>query len=1093
MSIPVALHHRTTYRYERPVRLSPHVVRLRPAPHNRTAVPHYSLQVSPRPHFINWQQDPHGNHLARLVFPEPVQELVIDVALTAELTAVNPFDFFLEPEASEYPFDYGPAFRETQAAFFRPVGDHPLVAELAAQLRSQAARGTIDFLVQVNQAVHGLVRYVIRLEPGVQAPQETLVKGEGSCRDSAWLLVALLRRLGFAARFVSGYLIQLVPDTKPLEGPPGPERDFTDLHAWAEVYLPGAGWLGLDATSGLLAGEGHLPLACTPEPADAAPVSGLVEKCESMFDVAMSVARLATSPRVTAPYTPVQWQAVDALGAEVDRRLRAGDVRLTLGGEPTFVAADDMQGAEWNTEAQGPTKRARAGELIRRLRRRFAPGALLHTGTGKWYPGEQLPRWALTCVWRRDGEPIWREERLLADEARPAGHDAPLADRFIRALARRLAVSDQRVMPAYEDTWYHLWRERRLPSNVDPLRSNIDDPLERARLARIFEQGLGRVVGYALPLRAGAGGWQTGPWFLRAERLYLIPGDSPMGLRLPLDSLPWQVPPAVPDPAPQDPLEEQPPLPRQAQPSLSRAETAGTATDRAPRAGQSADWIVRTALCVEPRGGRLHVFLPPVPGAEAYLELVAAVERTAAELDAPVVVEGEAPPDDPRLLQFKVTPDPGVLEVNVHPAGDWRELSGLVEGLYEEARLCRLGAEKFMIDGRHSGTGGGNHIVLGGPTPADSPFLRRPDLLASLLTLWQNHPSLSYLFSGLFVGPTSQAPRIDEARHDSLYELEIALRHLAGARGGPPWLVDRALRNLLVDVTGNTHRTEFCIDKLYAPESAAGRRGLVELRGFEMPPHPQMSLVQQLLVRALVARCWSAPCDRPLVRWGTQLHDRFLLPHFVREDLQDVLADLARSGIAFDPAWFGPHFEFRFPVLGELACRGLQVELRQAIEPWPALGEEPGAGGTTRYVDSSLERLQVRVSGMTDPRHIVACNGIRLPLAPTGAAGEFVAGVRYRAWQPASCLHPAIGVHTPLVFDVVDTWSGCAVGGCTYPVAHPGGRAFETYPVNAREAEGRRAARFFPMGHTPGPMAARPAPASRDFPLTLDLRAIRPV
>jgi uncharacterized protein (DUF2126 family) len=1100
--IRVALHHATRYRYDRAINLGPQVLRLRPAPHCRTSIPSYALAVTPEEHFINWQQDPAGNHVARVVFPSPTQKLELRVELIADLATINPFDFFLEASAERFPFAYDEALASELAPFLRAEPPGPRLRAWLAEV-SREPRRTVDFLVELNQRLKGDIGYVIRMEPGVQSCDETLERRSGSCRDTAWLLAQILRHLGLAARFTSGYLIQLKADVKPLEGPPGPEADFTDLHAWTEVYVPGAGWIGLDATSGLLAGEGHLPLACAADPVNAAPITGSLDECEVEFEHVMRVERIAAERRSTMPYGDVEWHDILAAGEAVDVRLADGDVRLTMGGEPTFVSLDDPDGEEWNTTAMGPVKRRLAGDLVRRLRARFAPGSLLHMGQGKWYPGEQLPRWALGCFWRRDGEPLWRRDDLLAPDDADLGHGEPEAHRFVEALAQRVGIDPVFAIRGYEDTWYHLWRERRLPVNVDPFDARLDDAAERARLARIFEQGLAAIVGYALPLARGAGGaqpvWTSGRWFLRSERMYLVPGDSPMGFRLPLDSLPWLAPAdRVPfyDP---DPLAMRPPLPsrtaaKRAQLFFARAPLRGTSPPYPPgQVGQTApdDGVIRTAVCVEPRGGRLHVFMPPLRELADYLDLVAAIEDTALDLGLPVVVEGYPPPRDPRLLWLSVTPDPGVIEVNVHPAENWRGLTDIVTGLYQDARAARLGTEKFMVDGRHVGTGGGNHMALGGAMPWDSPFLRRPDLLRSLLAYWHNHPSLSFLFSGLFVGPTSQAPRVDQARDDSLHELEIAfaeVERLAPTGDCPPWLVDRIFRNLLVDVTGNTHRAEFCIDKLYSPDSAAGRLGLVEMRGFEMPPHPQMSLVQQLLVRALVARFWERPYTARLVRWGTMVHDRFFLPYFVWQDFQDVLHETVACGLPLRAAWFEPHFEFRFPLVGTLARDGLVLELRQAIEPWHVLGEEAAAGATARYVDSSLERVQALVRGMVPTRHGLLCNGQPVPLHPTGTAGEGVAGVRYRGWQPPHCLHPTVPVDTPLQFDLVDLWAARSIGRCAYHVAHPGGRNYDQRPVNAGEAEARRGARFFAFGHATDMSIPRPGDLDPELPFTLDLR-----
>ncbi|TBU96674.1 DUF2126 domain-containing protein [Phytopseudomonas dryadis] len=1094
MSIHVALHHVTHYRYDRAVNLGPQVIRLRPAPHSRTRILSYSLSVEPGEHFINWQQDPQGNYLARVVFPEKTRELKVEVDLVAEMAVFNPFDFFLEPYAERIPLTYTEGEQRELAPYLVKL---PAEERFAAYLASidRTPKPSVDFLVALNQRLAADIAYLIRLEPGVQTPEQTLVNASGSCRDSSWLLVQLFRHLGLAARFVSGYLIQLTADVKSLDGPSGTEVDFTDLHAWCEVYLPGAGWIGLDPTSGLFAGEGHIPLACSPEPSSAAPISGAVDECECEFEHEMRVERIWEAPRVTRPYSDNQWRAIVELGQRIDEDLQAADVRLTMGGEPTFVALDYPDDDEWNTAALGPNKRRLAADLFHRLREHYAPAALVHFGQGKWYPGEQLPRWSLNAFWRRDGQPIWQDPALYADEQRDYGVDAELAARFLAGVAERLGVDGQYRFPAYEDWLYYLWREGKLPSNVTPEDARLADPLERERLRTVFGQGLDKVVGHVLPLarRSKQDGWLSGPWFLRDEHCRLVPGDSPLGYRLPLDSQPWVKQTDYPYVTPADPSQVFAPLPATVQ--LQRQlrgvwnGSKGSASPR-PKPGQSAPDIVRTALCAEPRGGRLYLFMPPVSHLEDYLELVAVIEETAAELGCPVLLEGYEPPHDPRLQFFRVTPDPGVIEVNIHPAGNWNELVERTEFLYEQARQCRLSSEKFMIDGRHTGTGGGNHFVLGGATPADSPFLRRPDLLRSLISYWHNHPSLSYLFSGLFIGPTSQAPRIDEARNDSLYELEIAFAQMPDpGRDCPPWLVDRLLRNLLVDVTGNTHRAEFCIDKLYSPDSASGRLGLLELRAFEMPPHAQMSLAQQLLLRALIARFWKEPyAPARLVRWGTELHDRYLLAHFVEQDFADVLQELSSFGYRLRADWFAPHFEFRFPKAGDFNVKGIDLELRQALEPWHVLGEEGGAGGTVRYVDSSLERLQVKIAGMAPDRYVLTCNGVPVPLRPTGKVGEFVAGVRFRAWQPATCLQPTIGVHAPLIFDLVDTWMNRSIGGCQYHVAHPGGRNYETLPVNAYEAESRRLARFFRLGHSPGKRPPLVPVSNDELPMTLDLR-----
>lgn len=1080
MSIKVAIRHHTKYIYDKAIKVFPQVIRLRPAPHSRSTILSYSLNIQPADHFINWQQDPFGNFLARISFPNLTTEFVIDVEVIADLVTINPFDFFLEEYAEKFPFLYDQQLYKELLPYLEIKENGPDLLAWVESAKVFLGVNSVDFLVSLNQKLCKDINYTIRMQPGIQSCEETLGKQLGSCRDSAWLMVQILRHFGLAARFVSGYLVQLKADEKVLDGPSGPEEDFTDLHAWAEVYLPGAGWVGLDATSGLFAGEGHIPLACTPDPGSAAPVTGFTEPCTVSFEYKNVVDRIQETPRVTKPYSETQWQEILALGDQVDEVLEAEDVRLTMGGEPTFVSAIDMESEQWNEAADGEDKRLMAYDLTQRLKAHFAPEGFLHYGQGKWYPGEPLPRWQNAIYWRLDGHALWKNDQFLGNPNQDYGFDDTHAATFMDRLAYYLGVPTENAQAAYEDMFYFLWEEGNLPINIDPLKIDPKDKLERRTLAELLDKGLNKPAGYVLPLQWAVHlrDWQSCPWVFTRKQLFLIPGNSAMGLRLPLDRLPHTVPEQVEEEVAASPMEDLPDLPTPS--NLLDHQTARKGADHSistqsyipekPDPSFEPAYrvnIIKTALCVEARGGKLFLFIPPLKVLESYIDLLYTIEKVATELGMPIIIEGYHPPADNRLQKLVVAPDPGVVEVNIHPATSWKEINHNYDKLFEFAKMSRLGADKFMLDGRHTGTGGGNHITLGGVTPSESPLLRRPDLLRSFVNFWQNHPGLSYLFASAFVGPTSQAPRIDEGRKEMLFELEIAFAELDRHDNPPPWLVDRIFRNLLIDITGNTHRAEFCIDKLYSPDSATGRLGILEMRGFDMPPHKQMCLMQILLIRTLVAAFWKRPYRQKLIRWGTSLHDKFLIHHFVKEDLADIIYYLKEEGFELKMDWFEPFFEFRFPLLGQINVGTIHLQVRAGIEPWNVLGEEMSNTGTARFVDSSVERIEVLLEGLDTERYKLLCNRMVVPLTYTGTRGKYVAGIRYKAWSPPSALHPTIGVDVPLIFDIYDSWNKRSIGGCTYHVAHPGGRSYETFPVNSFEAESRRVNRFWENNHTP--------------------------
>jgi len=1014
--VRIALRHRMVYRFDRAVRLSTHWLRLRPAPMNRARIQAYSLRVEAEPHFLNWVRDPFENHLARLDLPEPMMRLGLDVEILAELAPVNPFDFLLDDDVVRYPFEYRAPLRRELAPYLAQRTAGPLLERWLARL-DRGAAGTIEVLSRTTRAISESLPVHASMRPGAVDAEAVLAHGEANPWALAWLATLGMRSLGLAARFVSGYYIKL--------GAEGAAPDAAQ-HAWSEVFLPGAGWVGVDPTSGMFAAEAHIALAAATDPVRALPVVGYCESCRETQHVAVTAHKL--EPRAPDwPLSERQWSDVCAAGQRVDAGVERAQLELTCAAAVNFVASEAHDAPEWNTTALGADKRQAAERMSERLHAEIAPGGVVQEGQSAWFAGEPAPRWRLSLVRRRDGNPVWRERRWLAGFGDAASSTAADAHAFGKALARALGVDSACLLPAYEDA---------APSQLGatgplPDAARLRDPEQRRLLLQRVLQGEADLRGYVMPLHWDpvAACWRSGRWRLRRDAVYLLAGSAPMGYRLPLDSLPAAAGELAPEPAERCPLDALTPLGE-----VHAAVNARLARDDA---GASSAGAPRTALCIELRAGVLHVFLPPLTHLEYYLDLVACIEHSAAQCGVPVRIEGYGPPDDPRLDRFDLEPDAGVLRVQLPAMDSWRAQSVLLEAVYGHARAVGLQAARVTGSGGRQPPGAVTPLALGGSSPAQSPFLRRPALIGSLIAYWHRHPSLSYFFSGRSIGRGGNAPRPDEGRDDALYELELVLRRLPDDASDTPWLADRLLRHLLTDAAGDMHRAEFDVDALYSPGRAAKRQGRIVLRTLQAPPSARLTALQILLVHALLMRFAQIPERGPLESWGAALHDRFLLPRLLWQDLAAVLEDVRAVGVPMDPAWFEPLLDVHFPLLGSMHFANLDIDLRQAHEPWPVLSEEASGGGMARFLDSAADRVEVRCMGLTPSRHVLECNGLRVPLQPTGVRGEFVAGIRFKAWNPPATLHPTVEPVDALVLNMIDSWSGRLLGGCTYLPAVP--------------------------------------------------------
>ncbi|MET0386278.1 MAG: transglutaminase family protein [Polyangiales bacterium] len=1102
----VAITHRFEQRFERPLRLSTHWLRLRPAPQTRARITAYSLQVHAQGHFLNWVRDPFENYLARLDLPEPVPSLGIDLELIAELTPVNPFDFLADYEAANHPFKYSEHSQKELAPYLAlPEVGPRLRAFLATLERDEVS--TVERLSTINRQVHEALTLSAagRLQCGEPVdPEGSLSKGSGSAWQLAWLLTVGLRELGIASRFVCGQRITLAADDAELR------QDHVILHSWSEAFVPGAGWIGLDPSAGVFTTETYIPFASAPDPLRVRPIVGEREREAGRETLTETLTVKRLTPQLTAsPFSPSHWSDIRALGQHVDRDLNARGLTPSLSHSLTFSSAHPVGWLEWNTHALGDNKRATAEALLANLRKRLAPSGVPHLGQGEWFSGEPLPRWRLTCVGRTDGVPLWRNpDRLgwgrVGNTIRPPQDAEQLAKR----IARALGVQSEHVVPALEDPLHARWSARNNPLPT-PSDEELNDPAARRKLAARLSETRGDPTGYVLPLRwdHAAQRWESGVWAFRRGGLHLVPGDSPLGYRLPLASLQIDeetTREAQLERSPFEPRGELPELYAETHLRLQAAAQSGEQT----RARETAPARTpRTALCVQIRAGQLYVFLPPVSHAEHYVALVTAIETAAEAGHTTVILEGYEPPEDPRLSRFVLEPDAGVLRLHLPQAAAWPARLEVLQAAYDEGARVGLTPERVTSEGARIPAGGGGRLTLGGTEPAKSPFLQRPEILRALITYWQRHPSLSYLFSGRLIGAGGSAPRPDEGRDEALYELSIGLARLPSGESATPWQADRALRHLLVDLSGDLKRAEIRSDQLFSPDRASLQQGRIFIQSFETAPHPEVAALEELLVLALLGHFARRPDDAALAPWGTALHDRFMLPQVLYADLASVLADLNASGYPFQLVWFDQLAEQRFPVLGKTPIGTITLELRQAHEPWPLLAEEVAAGGVSRFIDAANERMQVRLTGLTPGRYVLACNGDYVPLQSTGTHGEFVAGVRYKVANPPATLHPTIPPVGRLVFDLIDLWTGRTVGGATYlppqpelwgPIGNP--VLPPTPPVGDEPAPVRlpplphvslaplgATGRFLPYGSQLGPMPA-PAPFyDPEYPYLLDL------